>query len=334
MTSLRRTSLAAIEMRAAIEKAKSEENMMRHQDDETGPIIAENITPATTTPPAHRDNERGPPEMAGLRTSTISTVNAPRSREDDKKFWGGKMVDSVKAVEGNISLFSDECLGVHGLYDAFYSRNGWGRTLMYLVTWIGFGVLFLYLTIPLLRDYHDKAVTTFIDFPEFTTKGVPLPIVTVCPHGNGIRCDCLLWRRLYCRYLNERPNKEWRNRFSVYGCPADFNLSRTGEREWMDPQCDTVSPNVTLDDNCLPTSQEISGIPALANVSGAELYDAVVKREDTGDGPYMTYDELMLYGTRRVPDQVHFFKKDSSLQEGLLQPVPPQWVRKSYFEER
>lgn len=275
-------------------------------------------------------------QASGATTRTVSSVNAPRSSEDNKKFWGGKMVDSVQAVEGNISLFSDECLSVHGLYDAFYSRNGWCRTLVYLMTWVCFGYFFFWLTIPQLRDYNSRAVSTHIYFEDRLIEGLPLPIITVCPHGSGVRCDCHLWRRLYCRYLDDLRSSEWRQRFSIYGCPADFNRTGMGEKVWVDPQCDTLNnPNSTVVDPCYPTAREIEALPSVANLTGETLFDEIVRRETSDQGPYITQEELMLYASRRDPGNVHFFLPDNLGTYGALpKAVPREWERTDYFEMR
>jgi hypothetical protein len=177
------------------------------------------------------------------------------------------MLDSIQAVEGNISLFSDECLSIHGLYDAFYSRNGWGRTAVYLLTWCVFGGVFFYLTAPLVEAYHTKTVITHVKFAEATKEGLSLPIVTVCPHGrNVIQCNCLLWGKLYnCRYSVVINNTEWRDRFGVLGCIRDFEKDSTGRKVWTDPQCEQLAScaEFSLVDPCYSSEQEMKDSPFL-----------------------------------------------------------------------
>ena len=275
------------------------------------------------------------PSPSQLASLTQRTVNTPRTVEDNKKFWGGKMVDSIQAVDGNISLFSDECLSVHGLYAAFYSRNGWGRTTLYLMTWLGFGVFFLFLTIPLIRDYQARVLSTYVGFDTGTSEGLPLPIVTVCPHGDGIRCDCLLWRKLYCRYDIDVPNEEWRRRFGEYGCVRYFQRTDLGEPFWFDPQCeDFINGSVALTDSCAPTQREIQDLPFLQDVNADVLYDAIVGREESDGGPYITYEELAIYGSLRIADNVHFFRAEGMLRDRDLVDVNAEWVERSYLEPR
>lgn len=265
-------------------------------------------------------------------------IGSVRTAEDNKKIWGGKMVDSIKAVEGNFSLFSDECLSIHGLYDAFYSRNGWCRTLVYLVFWTAVGCFFVYLTVPLVADFNKKTLTTSVDFEEGTTVGLPLPIITVCPHGSGYRCDCLLWRQLHCRYLEDVPNQVWRERFNTYACLDDFErMPKSGDVVWTDPRCEDFGENATLalEDPCIPTERESEVFPGARNITTEFLFDAVVARENSTNGPYISYAELAVYGSRRVATNVTFYRPSRNpLRRLEATMIPPAWVRREYIEPR
>jgi hypothetical protein len=178
MSSPRLTSVATKELRelkAAPEGPTMEQSPPDPEENEDDEITAVGTHDSTDQSPVlspRLSPHLSPPQQENL---TLRTVNTPRTVEDNKKFWGGKMVDSIQSVDGNISLFSDECLSVHGLYAAFYSRNGWGRTTLYLMTWLGFGVFFLFLTIPLIRDYQARALSTYVGFDTGTSEGLPLP---------------------------------------------------------------------------------------------------------------------------------------------------------------
>ena len=176
MSSPRLTSVAikeSRELQVEPEAATREQSLLDLEESGDDKITAV----GTPDDPSTDQSPRLSPDPSPSQQENLTqrTVNAPRTVEDNKKFWGGKMVDSIQAVDGNISLFSDECLSVHGLYAAFYSRNGWGRTTLYLMTWLGFGVFFLFLTIPLIRDYQARALSTYVGFDTGTSEGLPLP---------------------------------------------------------------------------------------------------------------------------------------------------------------
>lgn len=356
MTSLTRASLPARELRNLQEEYRQgvQEHRLEEEEGEEGESTAPHShlqIDVEDAPGGTSDDEADGDLPLGSPTDTVpmsmdsptnsapagqSSVNAPRSQEDNKKFWGGKMVDSVQAVEGNISLFSDECLSIHGLYDAFYSRNGWGRTTVYLFSWLFFGGFFLFLTLPLAADYNQRRVTTEVDFQEGTSEGLPLPIVTVCPHGSGVRCDCLLWRKLHCRYAVDVPNTDWQSRFSSQGCIHEFVYDPiTGEPFWADPQCDDFGDGTkVLIDPCQPSPVEMKELPFLVNVTTDDMFDTVVKRETVADGPYLTYEELLVYGSRRVATNVNFYRGGNSIRKETMQRIPPGWIQKIYMEPR
>lgn len=181
-----------------------------------------------------------------------------------------------------------------------------------------------------------KALTSHVYVDELIEIGETLPVVTVCPHGTGIQCDCQLWRKLYCRYQVDVPNREWRDRFSAYGCAKDFRRDGNNQHVWVDPQCEQFSNETSMlaEDTCMSTPEEVAALPFLAEVNGSTLFDAIVKREESEGGPYITYEEQMIYGSRRVSDKVRFYKKASGLHGVHLENVNSEWVTHTYVEMR
>ena len=284
------------------------------------------------------EEEEASVNVGGGMRESVRVVNARRTAEDDRKIWGGKMVDSIHDHEGSISHFSDECLSVHGLYDALYSRNGWLRTVSYLFMWVAFGCLFLYLTIPQVKSFQEGNVNTHVSFEESLTstgaaQGLPLPILTVCPRGSGIRCDCNLWRRLYCRYTVDLPDKrEWRRRFVDLACINDLSFDFNGDTVWNNANCDQhFGPNSTTAnvDVCDPTPQQIAAVPEIGEFTGERLFARILERENTMDGPYLTNEEENVYGILALSNNVVFFRHLDYL---TVEPIPEEWVTRSYLD--
>ena len=257
-------------------------------------------------------------------------VNSERTRADNRKIWGGKMIDSIKDHEGSISLYSDECLAVHGLYDAFYSRNGWCRTITYLLVFLAFGTLFLYLTVPQVLSYRQRNVVTHVSFQENRNEvltGLPLPILTVCPRGSGTRCDCPLWRRLYCRYSIDVPNDAWRERFVELACIDEVTFTFNNP-VWDNAQCDQLDP--AEPDFCEPTPERIEALPHLQHMTGDALFERVVEREkNDSDGPFLTLEEVASYARLRIDNDLTFFRR---LEGSVVERVPESWINRDYFD--
>lgn len=237
--------------------------------------------------------------------------------------WGGRFKKGIFGYNGNIDQYTNEYLGMHGLKEAFDGSNGWGRTWLYITVWVALGAFFLFLTIPLVQAYQNRSTITSSK-TIVAREGLPLPVITVCPHGRGIECSCLLWRKLHCRYRFAIRNLEYMSRFDQYSCWNNFDFEEliAGQYpRWIDPKCeDFTSPNATdsvMEDPC-----------AKEGVTTDKLFDRIVSREKRKDGPYLTQDELLAYGASSLAERVTFYRN----QGIFLQAIQTEFIIKDYVE--
>lgn len=187
-------------------------------------------------------------------------------------------------------LFSSR---TQGLKEAFDARNGYARTYYYAIIWTASAIFFLFLTVPSVLAYQDKVVLTKFE-TDMDNRGLPLPAITVCPHGTGYRCDCTLWRRLHCRY-SSLDRVDWMQRFDNFACWAYFDFSNDAEQPmWLDPQCDDFTNGSIAEITCRIDN----------------LFDVVVARESRDEGPYVSFGELVDFAANDLSDQISFFRSN------------------------
>mmetsp|Transcript_45195 Transcript_45195/g.54803 ORF Transcript_45195/g.54803 Transcript_45195/m.54803 type:complete len:165 (+) Transcript_45195:269-763(+) len=135
----------------------------------------------------------------------------------------------------------------------------------------------------MVKQYQEKATSTSV-FGETAIDGLPYPIVTICPKGSGIRCDCQLWKRLTCRY--HRSNITDVFQFGHLTCEVDWIFSSPQEIE------------ATIDELCSKTWNDLvwsNNNCGKILVSEQELYERVVARQ-IGGYPYLSMEETITYG--------------------------------------
>jgi len=274
------------------------------------------------------ESELPPSDGGGLRQR--------RKVGRSKYAWGGKFITNIEATKGNFSLYSDQ-FSVEGLHHAFDSTNSRLRTSAWIIAFLAFGTFFLFMTVPMVKDYQNRMVVTSIDSQQ-GEDGLPLPIVTICPRASGIKCDCLLWRKLHCRYRYHVRNLEWMERFDEWSCYTNFDHSNLidntyptlenencNEFSFSDTEVLFGSPETMMLDACGVDEEILQRYPETRNMTLHNLYDQILAREGTEDGPFITAEETILYAGMNLRGQIKFM-------DSLYNHVPSNWVHHNHIE--
>jgi len=206
--------------------------------------------------------------------------------------WGGPFRELMAAE--NYSLFDYFANNVPfgGIKCIFHTGSGWPRTIFYIIFSALTGYFFIGILIkPLVQQYQTRDVTVSFD-SEYHSDGFPYPIITVCPKGTGIRCDCQLWQRLACHF-KDRKNS---GNFQVSTCDL-FEFVASPPSVW-DKMCNEVWNVSSLNWNDDPCG----GV-----INGADLFDKILQRDHERGKPIITVEEQIVYGGYRfAPPNINF----------------------------
>lgn len=201
--------------------------------------------------------------------------------------------------------------------DPIFNRNsGWPRAIF----WAGsFAALYYFifglrLIHPVIYSYNERDVSSSFSY-QYTPVGVPRPTVTVCPKGDGLRCDCMLFKFQLCR---ARTKKE-RKYFDNLVCESQVLDKDPGSLSTL--CADDWSPN-TLDwanDKC--------GSDLLR---GNTLNERVNERRRRGDA-YITKEESILYAGVRLSSENTVVELNNDLFTVPNEKVNSTWINYHYL---
>eukprot|EP00591_Stephanopyxis_turris_P011023 CAMPEP_0195513810 /NCGR_PEP_ID=MMETSP0794_2-20130614/5379_1 /TAXON_ID=515487 /ORGANISM="Stephanopyxis turris, Strain CCMP 815" /LENGTH=407 /DNA_ID=CAMNT_0040641913 /DNA_START=83 /DNA_END=1306 /DNA_ORIENTATION=- len=93
---------------------------------------------------------------------------------------------------------------------------------------------------------------------------------------------------------------------------------------WINPKCSDFDENSTveLSDPCGPLPSDIERNSVFAKGTSESLYQTIVSRESSPEGPYVKVEELIFYATQYLDDRVHFFRTFNLQKES----IPKEWI--------
>jgi len=216
-----------------------------------------------------------------LKQKSQKVINENIDRVTD--FWGGPFRAEFDENDHNFAKYARDNVPFD-LSPMFRLDSGWPRKLIWWFAFISIGIFFVtYLMGPEFTKWWTHGTTTNV-----RTESVPsiaLPIVTICPNGNGMRCDCVLWKKLVCEFKTDREFSSFKDYFFDYVCekteienngPFDPDLNMVCDTEWKELGWES--------DKC-----------GINGVVGQDLYYTILNRTEDGK-PFVTAEELLLYG--------------------------------------
>lgn len=231
-------------------------------------------------------------------------------------FWGGPWVklfaesdhDLTKYVRGNVPWDLDPMFNID---------SGWPRKLIWWFAFISLGIFAVnWLMKPEFLKYWEKTTNTNI-YTEYKNS-LALPIVTICPNGNGMRCDCVLWKKVVCKFRKDPEFSSFQDYFYRNVC----NRVDIESPSPFDPDLDSLCAD---DWDQIGWDSDLCGVNG---VEGEDLYYTILNRTEDGQ-PFVTAEELLLYGAV-IYEDVEVTLNSPSLNEEKIQ-VNESWINYKYL---
>ena len=170
--------------------------------------------------------------------------------------------------------------------------------VFWLLAWTAGGVFFALQAVPLVASYSNNFVTT-TSSDSAVEDGLDFPVVTFCPRGSGLRCDCDLWKDLLCHARAAAPSSSQAKAFGVferYTC-IDFNAS--------------TALSCGADGRFQPPDGHGRDPCGRGLLSSPELFSAMVARSANGSShgdtevvPYLKTFEVLDYAAKTLEHDV------------------------------
>jgi len=207
-----------------------------------------------------------------------------------------------KYIQGNVPF---------SLLPIFNPINGLPRSLV----WAGIFIA-LYFTLfgtrliqPVIVSFKEKGVSSaFVDI--YRTTGVQRPTVTICPKGDGLRCDCKLFKLQLCSVRSKAESRYFSNLVCESQILDDSALTTLCADDWS------------------PATLELYEDPCgTETLSGEILKERVLDRRRRGK-PYITKEEMILYaGVKLGSENTHVFLS----KKNDLTRVNETWINYNFL---
>lgn len=171
-----------------------------------------------------------------------------------------------------------------GLSPLFNPIGTWARRISYIVFWFAAAYLFFWVIIgPTFFTLINKDVSTVVQTVQHS-EGLAFPTITICPKGSGMRCNCMMWKRLACAFLPDRDPMQSQY-FSSLICsnPNQIELNRKCDSDWL---------------NLDFANDQCTGL-----IDSEELFNTIMDRYSDGF-PYLTGEEMLVYSGVKFDENI------------------------------
>jgi hypothetical protein len=143
-------------------------------------------------------------------------------------------------------------------------------------------------------------------------------VTTICPAGTGIRCDCQMWTRLACEFNDGSSAGLFFRGLLCVLPPWNFEITNSSLAQVCSQENFTATG--WINDPC-----------GNGPLDGESLYTAVLERASEASGPFLTSEEVAVYGGLRFDENnLRILSKTSAVQ--IPEFIPSKYINYNYFD--